>query len=104
MRRQRDPGSFGSRVAQRVFVLFLACALLPIGVVGVFAWRRSSSELERAAREQLRRDSKSEGMAILSRLLVADGLLTVAGTLLWRNRSAPPAGGAAEPEEHELVR
>jgi HD-GYP domain-containing protein (c-di-GMP phosphodiesterase class II) len=79
MRRQRDLGSFGSRVAQRVFVLFLACALLPIGVVGVFAWRRSSSELERAAREQLRRDSKSEGMAVLSRLLVADGLLRALG-------------------------
>jgi len=79
MRSQRDLGSFGSRVAQRVFLLFLACALLPMGVVGVFAWRRSSSELERAAREQLHRDSKSEGLAILSRLLVADGLLRALG-------------------------
>jgi HD-GYP domain-containing protein (c-di-GMP phosphodiesterase class II)/HAMP domain-containing protein len=79
MRRQRDLGSFGSRVAQRVFLLFLACALLPMCVVGVFAWRSSSNELERAAREQLHRDSKSEGLAILSRLLVADGLLRALG-------------------------
>ena len=35
--------------------------------------------------------------------LAADGLLTVAGTLLWRNRSLAPAGGAAKPEEHELA-
>jgi HD-GYP domain-containing protein (c-di-GMP phosphodiesterase class II)/HAMP domain-containing protein len=71
----RDLGSFGSRVARRVFALFLACALVPTGAVGVFAWLSTSRELERAAREQLRTDSKSEGMAILSRLLVADGLL-----------------------------
>jgi HD-GYP domain-containing protein (c-di-GMP phosphodiesterase class II)/HAMP domain-containing protein len=79
MRRKLDLEAFGSRVARRVFCLFLACALLPVGVVGVFAWRRSSHELERAARERLHQDSKSEGMAILSRLLVADGLLHVLG-------------------------
>ena len=67
----RDPGSFGSRVARRIFVLFLLCALVPTGVVGVFAWRSSSRELERAAREHLRHDSKDQGMSILSRLIVA---------------------------------
>jgi HD-GYP domain-containing protein (c-di-GMP phosphodiesterase class II)/HAMP domain-containing protein len=72
-------GDFGSRVAQRVFVLFLACALVPIGVVGLFAMRRSSTEIEKATREQLRRDSKSEGMMIVSRLLAADGLLRALG-------------------------
>jgi HD-GYP domain-containing protein (c-di-GMP phosphodiesterase class II)/HAMP domain-containing protein len=66
-----------------VFLLFLACAIVPVGVLGVFSWLRSSQELERATREQLRRDSKREGMAILSRLLVADALLAD-----WDERSA----------------
>src|SRR5262245_38641129 len=90
-------GAFGSRVARRVFVLFLACALVPTGVVGVFAWRRSSSELERAAREQLHRDSRNEGMAIVSRLLVADGLLRSLGEDSTRLRSGPDASPRAMP-------
>jgi HD-GYP domain-containing protein (c-di-GMP phosphodiesterase class II)/HAMP domain-containing protein len=119
MRSTRDPWSFGSRVARRMFVLFLACALVPSGVVGLFAWRRSSGELERAAREQLRRDSKSEGMSILSRLLVADELLRASGG--WRERRPSPlasavpwlslegqapgelAGGALAPVEREAL-
>jgi HD-GYP domain-containing protein (c-di-GMP phosphodiesterase class II) len=88
--RTRDVGEFGSRVARRVFVLFLACALLPTGVVGVFAWVRTTNELERGAREQLRRDSKSEGLAILSRLLVADGLLRALG-----GEASPQRAGAS---------
>ena len=88
--RALDFGDFGSRVAQRVFVLFLVCALVPTGVVGIFAWRRSSSELERAAREQLRRDSKSEAMTIVSRLIVADGLLRALGAASPRLLAAVP--------------
>jgi HAMP domain-containing protein len=94
MRGQSDLGSFGSRVAQRVFVLFLVCALLPTCVVGLFAWGRSSSELERAAREQMRRDSKSEGMAILSRLLVADGMLRALGDTSVRSEVVAPGDPA----------
>jgi HD-GYP domain-containing protein (c-di-GMP phosphodiesterase class II)/HAMP domain-containing protein len=92
----QDAGEFGSRVARRVFGLFLACALLPTGVVGVFAVRRSSSELERAAREQLRRDSKSEGMAIVSRLMAADGLLRALGDDAAERFAAAPEGPRSE--------
>jgi HD-GYP domain-containing protein (c-di-GMP phosphodiesterase class II)/HAMP domain-containing protein len=94
MRGQSDPGSLGSRIARRVFVLFLVCALLPTCVVGLFAWGRSSSELERAAREQMRRDSKSEGMAILSRLLVADGMLRALGDTSVRSEVMAPGDPA----------
>ncbi len=94
--RTLDFGDFGSRVAQRVFFLFLACALVPTGVVGVFAWSRSSSEIERAEREQLRRDSKSEGMAILSRLLVADGLLRALGEASTQLLAAAPGGAGSD--------
>lgn len=75
MPRSTATRAFGSAVARRVFLLFLGCALLPVGVLGMFSWVRSSQELERSARESLSRDSKREGLAILSRLLVADALL-----------------------------
>ena len=78
MKRRASELGLGSAVARRVFLLFLASALVPVGVLGVFAWLRSSQELERAAREQLRTDSKREGMALLSRILVAEGLLAAA--------------------------
>jgi HD-GYP domain-containing protein (c-di-GMP phosphodiesterase class II)/HAMP domain-containing protein len=48
-------------------------------VLGAFSWLRSSEELERSKREELRRDSKREGMELLSRLLVADSLLRAQG-------------------------
>jgi len=102
--RALDFGNFGSRVAQRVFVLFLLCALVPTGVVGVFAWRRSSSEFERAAREQLRRDSKSEGMVIVSRLLVADGLLRALGEASTQLLAAAPRDAGAEAMPWRSVR
>jgi HD-GYP domain-containing protein (c-di-GMP phosphodiesterase class II) len=97
-------GPFGSRVAQRVFVLFLVCALVPTGVVGLFAWRRSASELERATREQLHRDSRSEGMAILSRLLVADGLLRALGEASVQLLAAKPTGATSDPMPWRSVR
>src|SRR5262245_6672274 len=97
-------GAFGSRVARRVFVLFLACALVPTGVVGVFAWRRSSSELERAAREQLHRDSRNEGMAIVSRLLVADALLRALGEDSARLRSGALQGASPQAVPWSSVR
>jgi HD-GYP domain-containing protein (c-di-GMP phosphodiesterase class II)/HAMP domain-containing protein len=112
-----DPGSFGSRVARRVFVLFLLCALVPTGLVGVFAWRSSSRELERSAREHLRRDSKGEGMNILSRLIVAEGLLraaaarrggaAVAAEVSWLSleaqRPSELAGGAPSAAERAAL-
>jgi HD-GYP domain-containing protein (c-di-GMP phosphodiesterase class II)/HAMP domain-containing protein len=111
----RDPGSFGSRVARRIFVLFLLCALVPTGVVGVFAWRSSSRELERSAREYLRRDSKEQGMSILSRLIVAEELLHAAAAdraaavavpawlRLERQPAAALAGGAPSEAERAAL-
>ncbi len=80
---------FGSAVARRVFLLFLVCALLPVGVLGVFSWVRSSQELERSARESLRRDAKREGQAVFSRLLVANVLLARGGEVDSPSASAP---------------
>jgi signal transduction histidine kinase len=67
--------SLRSRVARRVFALFVACALVPVGVFAVFAFRSVSAQLEDAARNQLREASKAAGMALVERLSLLETTL-----------------------------
>jgi HD-GYP domain-containing protein (c-di-GMP phosphodiesterase class II) len=71
-----------SRVARRVFSLFVTCALLPVGVFACIAYRQVVDELEREALDRLHRESKNAGMSILERLLLLDdGIQKVLATL-----------------------
>lgn len=53
-----------SRVARRIFVLFVVCALLPICVLALVSLQRVSARLEVDSHERLRQAAKSAGMAI----------------------------------------
>jgi putative nucleotidyltransferase with HDIG domain len=61
-----------SKVARRVFFLFVACALLPITLLAVVAFYQVSDQLRKEAGKQLLQASKSQGMAIYERLLMLD--------------------------------
>ncbi len=68
--------SLRTRVAKRMFALFLVCALLPVAAFAVYAHLEVQSQLESEARDAIGRDAKTAGMSILERLLMADvGLL-----------------------------
>ncbi|HJR03023.1 MAG TPA: ATP-binding protein [Methylomirabilota bacterium] len=63
---------FTSRVARRTFVLFVSCALLPVTVLAVLAFRQVTSELRQQSERQLQQASKTVAMNLLQRLLVAE--------------------------------
>lgn len=57
-----------SKVARRIFVLFVICALLPVCVLALVSLQRISARLEVDSHERLRQAAKSAGMAIFGGL------------------------------------
>jgi len=58
-----------SRVARRIFVLFVCCALVPIGALAVLSFNRVEKQLNELSQRRLHHASKAVGMAIFERLL-----------------------------------
>ena len=69
-----------SRVARRVFVLFILCALLPVGALSLVSLTGVTSQLTQQAERRVRQESKAMGMAVYQRLLLleAEFLSTIA--------------------------
>ena len=66
---------FTSRVARRTFVLFVSCALLPVSVLAILAFRQVTSELHEQSQRQLQQASKTVAMNLLERLLAAEAAI-----------------------------
>src|SRR6185437_15568098 len=72
---------FRSKVARRIFLLFIVCALVPILVLCLISFREISVQMEHDRQIQLRQSSKAEAMAIYSRLELLSSELQIASTL-----------------------
>ena len=57
-----------SKVARRIFLLFVCCALLPILALTFISFESVSQQLAEQSRRQLQRASKTEGMEEYARL------------------------------------
>src|ERR1019366_7532045 len=66
-----------SRVARRIFLLFVSCALLPIAILAVVSFYQVSAQLHRESDEQLAQINKSVAMAIYQRLQMASAEMQV---------------------------
>lgn len=73
-----------SKVARRIFVLFVASALLPIATLALLSFNQVSSQLLENGHKQLHRDSKAIAMTVFERLSIAESELK----LLGRQRGA----------------
>lgn len=78
-----------SRVARRVFVLFILCALLPVGALSLVSLSDVRSQLTQQAERRVRQESKAMGMAVYQRLLLLEAELL--STIAQRH-----AGAAAQ--------
>ena len=85
-----DRRALRSRVARRIFAIFVACSLAPVGVFALFAWMQVRAQLEDDAAANLRLASKAAGMSILERLIIAEQGLEV---LIQRFAAEPPPEG-----------
>jgi putative nucleotidyltransferase with HDIG domain len=63
-----DRAFLRSKVARRIFILFITCAILPITALAVISYDRVTDELERQSQTRLFQGAKSAGMVILERL------------------------------------
>ncbi|HXX34962.1 MAG TPA: HD domain-containing phosphohydrolase, partial [Thermodesulfobacteriota bacterium] len=61
-----------SKVARRIFVLFVCCALIPIGVLAALSYSQVTKQLNEHSKRRLHNASKALGMAIFERLLLLE--------------------------------
>ncbi len=64
-----------SRVARRIFLLFIVCALVPITVLAVYSFSRVSSQLYEHGEERLHDAVRATGQGIAERLLLLEAEL-----------------------------
>jgi uncharacterized membrane protein YidH (DUF202 family) len=57
-----------SKVARRIFGLFICCALIPIGALAVLSYSQVTKQLNEHSQKRLHYASKAVGMAIFERL------------------------------------
>ena len=74
-----------SKLARRFFILFLVCALLPMGLFVVITYQRVSDQLYEQSSRRLRNDNKIYSMALMDRLMHMDNLLRVYSSYTHQN-------------------
>ena len=85
--------SFRTRVARRIFFLFVLCALLPVTTLAAVSYVQVRSQLMDHSRLQLREENKAVAVSIYERLLfLRSELRSVAA--LFDSGAAAPFGGA----------
>src|SRR3990172_4126864 len=68
-----------SRVARRIFFLFVLCALVPISALAILSFRQVTAQLHQQSQTRLRQATKAEGAAIYERLLFLEGEMKLIG-------------------------
>jgi len=66
---------FRSKVARRIFFLFILCALVPLSVLAYYAFNQVTDNLYSQANRQLHQASKASGMTVYERLLFLENEL-----------------------------
>ncbi len=72
---QIERSFLSSRVARRIFFLFILCALLPVGALSLVSFSDVTGQLTQQAERRVRQESKAMGMAIYQRLLLLEAEL-----------------------------
>jgi HD-GYP domain-containing protein (c-di-GMP phosphodiesterase class II)/HAMP domain-containing protein len=82
---------FSSKVARRIFLLFILCALIPVSVLAYLSFSQVQRSLYAQAEEDLRFATKTSGMATFERLKFLETDLRVIGAVFEaKNGEAGP--------------
>lgn len=95
----RRPWEFlRAKLARRIVLLFVACALVPVAIFSLLSFRHVARELSDQSRERLRDLSKETGVGVLQRLHLLDAELerVVSGLRGTRVRGTETAGGSSD--------
>ena len=77
-----DRSFLRSKVARRIFILFILCALVPISGLTVISYIQVSKELKNQSMEQLYNSAKVHGLSIYERFLLLETNLNVLSSAL----------------------
>lgn len=66
-----------SKVAQRIALLFILCALIPILALSFLSFRQVTQQLRQQSQERLFQSNKAMGMAIFERLLILEAEMAI---------------------------
>ena len=76
-----ETGFFKSKVARRIFILFVICALVPISAAAGLSFRQVTDQLREQSRTRLYKACKAVGMEIYERLLFLEIEMKMIGSL-----------------------
>ena len=68
-----------SKIARRIFLLFVSCAILPMVTLAYISFRTISNELNQQARRELHQNCKGTGYDIYNNLLILDSKIDIIG-------------------------
>ena len=83
-----------NKVAQRIFLLFVLCALLPIAALTIVSFTLVTRQLNSESQDRLSQESKAQGMGIFERLRFVEAEMRIIGASL----SADPGAVRATSE------
>ena len=86
-----------SKVAQRIFLLFVLCALLPIGALAIVSFTLVTRQLNSESQDRLSQESKAYGMSVYERLRFVEAEMRIIGV----NPGAVRAMSEAFPQDLE---
>lgn len=93
-----------SKVARRIFFLFISCALIPIIALAILSFTQVTKQLHNQSQERLRKTVKDTEMSIRERLnLIEDKMRIIASNLMEASRDFSPEKPmefAASQKEH----
>jgi putative nucleotidyltransferase with HDIG domain len=76
-----------SKVARRIVLLFISCALLPVTLLAILSYYEVSSQLREQSQKELTQASRRQGMAVYERLDMLDSDLQVVSARLKEQNS-----------------
>jgi class 3 adenylate cyclase/HAMP domain-containing protein len=94
-----EPRFLRSKVGRRIVLLFILCALLPIGGLAVVSFTQVTNQLNEQSRQRLRDASKSKGMDILERLTLLELALRMMAANLSTGSAIPTQLSSQGPNE-----
>ncbi len=83
--------SLRSKIAQKIFTLFVLAAFIPLVIVSFISYRHISDQLQSDTRRNVFRESKALGALLLDRLIAARTGLGIIQNSLSKNRSSREA-------------
>ncbi len=75
-------GFLRSKVARRIFLLFILCSLLPITILAILTYSNMTQQLYQQSQRELQQISKSIGMGIFERLILIESEMQILSTNL----------------------